>query len=257
MTGDALTIKLGGTAGAHAASLAVLVERAAPGWVVVHGGGREVGDWSRRLGVEQSTVDGLRVTDPATLEIAVAVLRGLVNARLVAGFVAGGVRAIGLGGADGDLLGAERFDDRLGEVGRVVRVDGAMLAALADDGFVPVIAPVARGAADQLLNVNADEVAGAIAAERGGRLLLLTDVPAVLRGSTALATLSIDEAAAMLDDETASGGMRPKLRAAIVAARAGCDVTIVDGTDPDAVRAALDGTKTGTTVTAAPAARIG
>lgn len=252
-----LTIKLGGTAGGHAASLKVLVERATPGWVLVHGGGLEVADWSRRLGIEPTTVDGLRVTDPATLDIAVAVLRGLVNARLVAEFVAAGVPAIGLGGADGDLLGAERFDPRLGEVGRVTRVNGGLLAALAADGQVPIVAPVARGAGSELLNVNADEVAGAIAAERGGRLILLTDVPGVLRDGTPVASLSADEASAMLADESASGGMRPKLRAAIAAAGAGCSVTIVNGTDPAAVDAALDGTKTGTSVTAASAARIG
>ncbi|MDQ4036209.1 MAG: acetylglutamate kinase [Chloroflexota bacterium] len=253
----ALTIKLGGTAGAHAASLAVLVERAIPGWVLVHGGGVEVAGWSRRLGIEPTTVDGLRVTDPVTLQIAVAVLRGLVNARLVAAFVAAGVPAIGLGGADGDLLRAERFDRRLGEVGRVTHVNGGLLTALGADGQVPVVAPIARGTGSELLNVNADEVAGAIAAERGGRLILLTDVPGVLRGGAPVANLSADAASAMLADESASGGMRPKLRAAIAAAGAGCSVTIVDGTDPAAVGAALDGTKTGTSVTAASATRLG
>ena len=252
-----LTIKLGGTAGAHAASLAVLVERAVPGWLIVHGGGGEVGDWSRRLGVEPRTVDGLRVTDPETLEIAVAVLRGIVNARLVAAFVAGGVAAIGLSGVDGDLLGAERFDPRLGEVGRISRVNESLLAALAEDGRVPVVAPIARGQGPQLLNVNADEVAGAIAAARGGRLLLLTDVPGVLRDGETVTTLTADEADGMVANETASGGMRPKLRAAAAAARAGCAVAIVDGRNPEAVRAALDGMTTGTTVTAASAARIG
>jgi len=257
MSDSALTIKLGGTAGAHAASLAVLAERAEPGWVIVHGGGSEVGDWSRRLGVEPTIVDGLRVTDPETLEIAVAVLRGLVNARLVATLVAAGVRAIGMSGVDGDLLGAVRFDTRLGEVGRISRVNRPLLAALATAGQIPVVAPIARGDGSELLNVNADEVAGAIAAERGSRLLLLTDVPGVLRDGELLATLSADEAEAVLADETASGGMRPKLRAAVIAARAGCAVAIVDGTNPAAVRAALDGTMTGTTVTAAVAARIG
>ena len=257
MSDSPLTIKVGGTAGAHAASLAVLVERARPGWVIVHGGGGEVADWSRRLGVEPRTVDGLRVTDPETLEIAIAVLRGIVNARLVATFVAAGVAAIGLCGADGDLLGAERFDPRLGEVGRINRVNGSLLSALADTGQVPVVAPIARGDGAQLLNVNADEVAGAIAAARGGRLLLLTDVPGVLRDGTPLVTLTADEAEGMLADDSASGGMRPKLRAAAAAARAGCAVAIVDGRSPEAVRAALDGTTTGTTVTAAAAARIG
>ena len=257
MTDAPLTVKLGGTAGAHAASLAVLVERARPGWVIVHGGGGEVADWSRRLGVEPRAIDGLRVTDPETLEIAVAVLRGMVNARLVATFVAAGVAAIGLCGADGDLLGAERFDPRLGEVGRVNRVNETLLARLADDGLVPVVAPIARGAVAELLNVNADEVAGAIAAVRGGRLLLLTDVPGVLRDGEPLSTLTADEAEGMLADDSASGGMRPKLRAAAAAARAGCAVAIVDGRSPEAVRAALDGTTNGTTVTAATAARIG
>jgi acetylglutamate kinase len=254
---SALTIKLGGTVGAHAASLEVLVERAEPGWVVVHGGGAEVGEWSRRLGIEPATVDGLRVTDPETLDIAVAVLRGLANARLVATFVAAGVAAIGLSGVDGDLLGAERFDERLGEVGRIGRVNGRLLGGLADAGLVPVVAPIARAEGARLLNVNADEVAGAIAAARGGRLILLTDVPGVLRDGQPVATLTADEAEAMLADETASGGMRPKLRAAVTAARAGCRVAIVDGRSPEAVRAALDGTTTGTTVTAAAAARIG
>jgi acetylglutamate kinase len=119
------------------------------------------------------------------------------------------------------------------------------------------VAPIARGAGSELLNVNADEVAGAIAAERGGRLILLTDVPGVLRDGAPLASLSADEASAMPADESATGGMRPKLRAAIAAAGAGCSVTIVDGTDPAAVRAALDGTTTGTSVTAASAARLG
>ena len=256
MNDEPLTIKLGGVAGTHAASLTILVGRAVPGWVVVHGGGGEVGDWSRRLGAEPADIDGLRVTDPATLEIAIAVLRGLVNARLVAAFAAAGVPAIGLGGADGDLLGAERFDARLGEVGRVCRVNGPLLAALTDR-WIPVVAPIARGSGAELLNVNADEVAGAIAAARGGRLLLLTDVPGVLRDATAVTSLTADQAEEMLADGSASGGMRPKLRAAIAAARAGCAVAIVDGTDPRAVRAALDGTMTGTTVTAASAAGIG
>lgn len=257
MSGPALTIKLGGTAGAHAGSLAVLVERAQPGWVIVHGGGGEVGDWSRRLGVEPATVDGLRVTDAETLEIAVAVLRGIVNARLVATFVAAGVAAIGMSGVDGDLLGADRFDERLGQVGRISRVNGPLLRTLAEAGQVPIVAPIARGDGAQLLNVNADEVAGAMAAARGGLLLLLTDVAGVLRDGEPMTTLTVDEAEGMLADETASGGMRPKLRAAVAAARAGCLVTIVDGRSPEAVRAALDGTATGTTVTAAAAARIG
>ncbi len=252
-----MTIKLGGTAGAHAESLDLLIERAEPGWVLVHGGGTEIGAWSDRLGLRPEAIDGLRVTDPATLEVVVAVLRGVVNARLVAGFVARGVAAIGLSGVDGDLLRAERIDDRLGQVGRITDVNRDLLARLAADGTVPIIAPIARGHGSDLLNVNADEVAGAIAAARGGRLLLLTDVDAVMRDGEPIPALTLAEAEELLADETASGGMRPKLRAALAAARAGGLVQIVNGTNPGAVRAALDGATTGTTVGAADAARIG
>lgn len=257
MTAETLTVKLGGVAGAHAASLAVLTERATAGWVIVHGGGNEVNEWSRLLGHEPATVDGLRVTDAETLEVAVAVLRGLVNARLVAAFEAAGVPAIGLAGVDGNLLVAERFDARLGEVGHVTAVDAGLLATLAGAGYVPIVAPIARGAGADLLNVNADEVAGAIAAARGGRLMLLTDVPGVERGGLLMPSLTPDQAEAMLADGSAHGGMVPKLRASIAAARAGARVAIVDGTDAAAVGAALDGVANGTIVTGAPAARVG
>jgi acetylglutamate kinase len=250
-----MTIKLGGVAGAHAATLALLAERAEPGWVLIHGGGAEVAAWSRRQGLEPTTLDGLRVTDAATLEVVVAVLRGLVNARLVAELVAAGVAAVGLGGADGDLLIAERYDDRLGAVGSNTRVDTSMLETLAGAGMVPVVAPIAREAGGAgLLNVNADEVAAAIAAARGGRLLLLTDVAGVLRDDAVVARLTVESAEAMLADASAHGGMVPKLRAAVAAARAGCEVGILDGTSPDAVGAALDGDdRAGTVVTATSA----
>ena len=257
MTPEPLTIKLGGVAGAHGAALSVLASRAIPGWVIVHGGGNEVDDWSRRLGIEPATVDGLRVTDDATLDVAVAVLRGLVNARLVAAFATAGVSAVGLGGADGGLLEADAFDERLGNVGRISGVDAGVLDALAAAGHVPIVAPIARGPGARLLNVNADEVAGAIAAARGGRLLLLTDVPGVERGGRLMPSLTPEQAEAMLTDGSAHGGMVPKLRASIAAARAGARVAILDGTDPAAVGAALDGVANGTIVTGAPAARVG
>ena len=257
MTPDALTVKLGGVAGAHSTSISVLAARAVPGWVIVHGGGNDVDTWSQRLGIEPTTVDGLRVTDGETLDVAVAVLRGLVNARLVAALAASGVSAVGLSGVDGGLLEVERIDERLGNVGRVSRVEPALLETLAAAGHVPIVAPIARGSGPELLNVNADEVAGAIAAARGGRLLLLTDVVGVERGGRLVSTLSAEEAEAMVADGSAHGGMVPKLRAAVAAARVGCQVSIVDGTDPAAVGAALDGVTSGTVVTSAPAERVG
>jgi acetylglutamate kinase len=245
-----LTVKLGGVAGAHAAGLQALIARATPDWVIVHGGGAEVADWSVKLGLQPKTHDGLRVTDGPTLDVVVAVLRGLVNARLVAAFNAGGRRAVGLCGTDAGLLEVVPADAALGYVGHVAGVDLELLAALHDAGLIPIVAPVAADAGGQLRNVNADEAAGAIAGARKGRLLLLTDVAAVERDGQPVAQLDLETAKAMLEDGSASGGMRPKLRAAILAATAGCAVRIVDGRDPQAITAALDGEPIGTEVTA-------
>lgn len=247
----ALTIKLGGIAGAHAASVGAVARSAPPATVVVHGGGNEVADWSRRLGMEPRTLDGLRVTDPATLEVVVAVLGGLVNTRLVSALGVAGRPAVGLTGVDGGLLRLHRRDPALGEVGEVVGIDTRIIDAALGAGDLPVVAPIGADDEGSLLNVNADEVAGAIAAARGGQLLLCTDVPGVLREGARLERIGPDEAEAMLADGTASSGMRPKLRAALVAARAGCAVRIVDGTDADGLARALAGENVGTEVTAA------
>lgn len=245
-----ITVKIGGVAGQHAESLAWLARSAPPETVVVHGGGNEVADWSRRLGLEPRTHDGLRVTDPETLEVVLAVLGGLVSTRLVAAFAAAGRPAVGLTGADGDLLRLRRQDPALGEVGEVLEVDPTLLDVLLAGGQLPVIASIGRDGRD-LLNVNADEVAGAIAAARGGLLLLCTDVPGVRLDGLVLDRLDAASAAAMLEDGSASAGMRPKLRAAIRAAQAGCDVRIVDGRSVPALESALQGGVAGTMVTAA------
>lgn len=245
-----VTIKIGGIAGQHAAGLE-LVARAAPAdTVVVHGGGNEVAEWSRRLGLEPQTRDGLRITDPATLDVVVAVLGGLVNTRLVAAFQAAGRPAIGLTGADGGLLRLVRRQPELGEVGEAVDANGALLQSLVASGLLPVIASIGlhEGA---LLNVNADEAAGAIAATRGGLLLLCTDVPGVLLDGRVVDHLDAATAERMLGDGSATAGMRPKLRAALVAARAGCEVRIVDGRNPSDLERALAGDGAGTEVTAA------
>ena len=250
MSGRPVTIKIGGVAGQHAESLAYLATAAPPETVIVHGGGTEVAEWSRRLGLEPRIHDGLRVTDPDTLEVVVAVLAGLVNARLVAALTAAGRPTVGLTGADGALLRLRRRDAALGEVGEVVGADASLLDTLIGAGNLPVVASV--GVLDgALLNVNADEVAGAIAAERGGLLLLCTDVPGVQRDGIILASLDASAADQMLADVSASAGMRPKLRAAVVAAGAGCEVRIVDGRSPSELERALHGEPAGTMVTAA------
>ena len=246
-----LTVKLGGVAGRHAGPLQVVAEFAPPNTVVVHGGGNEVAEWSRRLGLAPRTHDGLRVTDAETLEVAVGVLAGLVNTRLVAALAAAGRPAAGLTGADGSLLRVRRRDPGLGEVGQILDVDPSLLDTLTDAGITPVVASIGADAAGALLNINADEVAGALAAARGGVLLLCTDVEGVLREDTVVDALDAAAAEAMLEDGSASAGMRPKLRAALVAARAGCEVQIIDGRSADAMERALRGEPAGTKVSAA------
>ncbi len=251
MSERAVTIKIGGVAGQHAQSLRWLARSAPATTVVVHGGGSEVAEWSRRHGLEPRTHDGLRVTDPDTLDVVVAVLAGLINTRLVAALVGSGRPAVGLTGADGGLLRLRRHDPVLGEVGEVEGVAPALLDGLLRDGLMPVVASVGVDPAGDLLNVNADEVAGAVAAARGGLLLLCTDVPGVQRDGQVLDHLDAVAAERMLHDGSASAGMRPKLRAALVAARAGCEVRIVDGRSAAALDAALQGGAAGTMVTAA------
>jgi acetylglutamate kinase len=249
-----VTIKLGGVSARHAGCVELVGRMAAPGWVVVHGGGGELDAWSARLGIVPRRIDGLRVTDPASLELACAILGGLVNAQLVARLRAAGVPALGLTGIDGGLLTAWHADPRLGAVGEVTEVSGALLATLAEAGQVPVIASLAATRNGEVLNVNADTAAGAVAAARGGLLLLCTDVPGVIHDGALIEQVDAAGAMRLLADGAATGGMRPKLRAALHAARAGCEVRIIDGRDPDVVLAALRGEAAGTLVTARPAA---
>jgi acetylglutamate kinase len=249
MSTGPVTIKLGAVAGQHAASVVLVARAAPPDTVVVHGGGNEVERWSRRLGLVPRAHDGLRVTDPETLEVVVAVLAGLVNTRMVAALLAAGRSAVGLTGADARMLSLRRRDAACGEVGEVLGADPTLLHLLVESGQLPVVASVGVDDAGSLLNVNADEAAGAIAASRGGLLLLCTDVPGVLREGRVLDRLDATDAERMLEDGSASAGMRPKLRAALIAARAGCEVRIVDGRDGPDLGRALDGTGAGTMVT--------
>ncbi len=246
-----ITIKLGGVAGEQVESIRVVARAAPPDTVVVHGGGNEVERWSRRLGLEPRTHDGLRVTDAETLEVVIAVLGGLVNTRMVAHFGSAGRIAVGLTGVDGAILRVRRRSVALGEVGEVIGVEPRLLDALIAAGALPVVASVAADDEGSLLNVNADEAAGAIAAVRGGTLMLCTDVPGVQVKGRVVDHLDAPAADRMLEDGSASAGMRPKLRAALVAAGAGCEVWIVDGRSGSHLAEALAGNAVGTRVTAA------
>ncbi len=250
----ALTIKLGGVAADAREALAVVAAHAHPSCVLVHGGGREVDAWSARLGLRPATHEGLRVTDPATLEVVTAVLAGVVNTRLVTMLGTLKRPAVGLTGADAGLLRIDPAAEALGAVGVPRTADATLLEVLLAAGFLPVVASLAADDAGQLRNVNADDVAAAIAAARGGRLLLGTDVAAVMRDGAPIAELSVRDAESMLASGEASAGMRPKLRAALRAAAAGCEVLILDGRSPAAIAEALAGGTPGTRIGAAAAA---
>jgi acetylglutamate kinase len=247
-------IKLGGsTLGAHDTSLRDIAAARREGVpaVVVHGGGATISAWLARAGMQARFVRGLRVTDEASLEIVVAVLAGLVNKALVARLGALGAPAIGISGADSLLLQARRFDDELGYVGQVVRVNPYAVEELLRLGHLPVIAPVAvEPETGQLLNTNADTAAGEIAAAlKAERLVFLTDVEGVLdEDKRLLPRLTAAEARSLIAGGTAGGGMIPKLEAAIRAAGAGCATRIVDGTREGALARILAGEDQGTTV---------
>ncbi|MEK7862353.1 MAG: acetylglutamate kinase, partial [Chloroflexota bacterium] len=211
------------------------------------------------LGLETRFVRGLRVTDEPTRDLALAVLGGLANARVVVALGARAVPAVGLSGIDGGMLRAQREDSELGFVGNIRRVDSALLEELIDAGRVPVVAPAAleepppsEGVPD-VLNVNADSAAGAIAASLGARLLVfITDVPGVrAKDGKVLATLDRERAKALVDDGTIEGGMLPKVEACLVASNAGCRAAIVDARMADAVERLLAGERVGTVFEAA------
>ena len=216
--------------------------------VVVHGGGPQIGQMLKRLGVESQFVGGLRVTDAETAQIAEMVLAGSINKEIVSWISAAGGKAIGISGKDSGLVtarkigrneadplqGIERHVD-LGFVGEPVAVDASVLTTLSAQGFIPVVAPIAMGADGHTYNINADTMAGAIAGALGAaRFFLLTDVPGVLSKDKELLT-DLDPAriAALKADGTISGGMIPKVETCVAAVDAGVDAAVIlDGRVP-------------------------
>jgi acetylglutamate kinase len=219
--------------------------------VVVHGGGPQIGAMLKRVGVESTFVGGLRVTDKETAEIAEMVLSGAINKELVGWINAAGGKAVGISGKDGNFVKArklrrtekdpdsniERIVD-LGYVGEPVAVDRDIIDTISKAGMIPVIAPIGVGDDGHTYNINADTMAGAIAAALGAaRLLLLTDVAGVLDKSGNLLTDLDPAAVAKLQaDGTISGGMIPKLETCVMAIKGGVDAAVIlDGRVPHAM----------------------
>ena len=229
----------------------VLMEQTAINPVVVHGGGPQIGEMLKRLGIKSEFAGGLRITDAATIEIVEMVLAGSINKQLVGFINAAGGKAVGLTGKDGNMVLAKKLNRTvvdaashiervvdLGYVGEPEKVDITVLTQILGRELIPVLAPVAGSAQGGTYNVNADTFAGAIAgALKAKRLLLLTDVPGVLdKSKNLIKQLSPDDARALIADGTISDGMIPKVETCIYALEAGVEgVVILDGKVPHAV----------------------
>lgn len=209
--------------------------------ILVHGGGPEIDKWLEKLGIEKKTLNGLRVTDDATMEVVEMALAGRANKALVAEIAKAGGKAVGLSGRDAHLLTAVQISKELGRVGRVTRVDPSILKSTSEVGVIPVVCTVASDDAGEPLNINADSAAAAIAvAIDASKLVLMTDTDGVLedkdRPETRISKLSLAEAQAMVADGRADRGMIPKLEAAIHALDHGVDrVHLINGGTPNAL----------------------
>ncbi len=257
--GTTVVIKYGGNAMTEAAlkdSFAadvVLMKLVGINVVVVHGGGPQIGKLLSRLNIESEFVNGMRVTDSATMDVVQMVLGGLVNPDIVSLINTHGGRAVGVTGKDGNLIQAEKMPMTIasnnagasepeiidiGHVGSITNIQIDVLNTLVQSEFIPVIAPVGVGKDGESYNINADVVAGAIAqALNAEKLVLLTNTPGILDADkTTLSSLNKAEVEALIADGTISEGMLPKVDCAIDAVSGGVNsVTIVDGRVPHAL----------------------
>ena len=252
-----LVVKFGGHAmgeadyvSAFAADIALLDQVGARP-VVVHGGGPQIGAMLKKLQIESKFIDGLRVTDEATISVVEMVLAGGINKALVAAIAQAGGRAVGISGKDGGLITARKLMATaktegsaieeaidLGFVGEPDHVDTGVLDALNAAKLIPVVAPVGSDDSGETYNINADTAAGAIAAALGAtRMLMLTDVAGVLDSDGNVITdLTVSQAEALIRDGTVSGGMIPKVETCINAVLGGAEAAVImDGRAPHAL----------------------
>lgn len=252
-SGRTIVVKFGGHAMGEKAFVdsfaadIVLLRQVGAQPVVVHGGGPQIGQMLERLQIESSFVDGLRITDAATVSVVEMVLAGGINKALAAAIGAAGAMAVGLSGKDAQLITAERLAGierksggpvDLGFVGKPAEINPQVIHALLAASMVPVIAPLGLGEDGHTYNINADTAAGAVAGSLGAtRLLMLSDVAGVQsRQGELIARLTLAEARALIADGTVSGGMIPKLETCISAVEAGAEAAVImDGREPHAI----------------------
>ena len=221
---------------------AVAALDAAP--ILVHGGGKEIRELQKRMGVEPQYIDGLRVTDAESLDIVQMVLVGRVNKRLVSSLSVAGVDAFGMSGVDRNAVKAEKLEHAagdLGQVGRVVDVRTEVFSHLLDEGITPTLSPLCYGADGSIFNVNADHVAVAVAiAMQAEALVFISNVPGILRDGKLLSNLTVAEVEQLIEEKVITDGMIPKSNSALEAMRAGVSAVKITN---------LDGLKAGTGTT--------
>ena len=216
--------------------------------IVVHGGGPQIAEMLSKLKIRTEFIDGLRVTDSATIDVVEMVLSGVTNKSIVTAISNAGAKAVGISGKDGNLITAKRLmkmdknsDSNveraidLGFVGVPEKIDPQVIKALINEKMIPVIAPVGMGEDGLTYNINADTAAGAISASmKASRMIMLTDVSGVLdKNRKLIPELTINEALALITDKVVVGGMIPKLRTCIDAVEGGAEASVImDGTIP-------------------------
>ncbi len=253
--GHTLVVKYGGHAmggsplGDSFARDVVLLKQVGINPIVVHGGGPQIAQMLQRLGIQSTIVDGLRVTDAATMEVVEMVLAGTINKQLVSAINAEGGCAIGLCGKDGGLIQASkmvrtrveagsRIEIDLGFVGEPQRIAANVLDTFKQSDIIPVIAPIGVGPQGETYNINADTVAGAVAAAvKATRLLLLTDIAGVLDADQRLISeMTAAGARRMIAEGVISGGMIPKVETCLQAVDGGVEAAVIlDGRVPNAI----------------------
>jgi acetylglutamate kinase len=211
--------------------------------IVVHGGGPDITGMLGRLNIETAFVDGLRVTDRATMEVVEMVLGGKVNKEIVSGLNASGGKAVGISGKDGGLIKARPIDPsgKLGFVGEVEAVNPQIIETLIENGYIPVIAPIGIDDEQQSYNINADLVAASIAVGmKADKLVLLTDVPGLLEdkndSASLISVLKVSQVPGYVEAGVIAGGMIPKVTCCVEAVTGGVSRThIVDGRVPHSI----------------------
>ena len=259
--GQTFVIKLSGKATEQPDNLSSLAEELALlhqvgiRICVVHGGGKQLSELASRMGIEQTIIEGRRVTDDETLEMAKMIFAGKINTDILAALRNRGIEAVGLSGVDGNIVHAERRPPKevlnretgersqvdYGHVGDVVEINSRLLMVLLDQGYLPVISSLAADAVGTVFNINADTIAGEIAAQlKAEKLILLSDVDGLYlrpgEPDTKVSRLTITEAQAMIENGTATGGMIPKLQSLTSLLRRGVhSAHIINGTTRNAL----------------------